>query len=433
MKKILILMMVFMALSLLFVGAVASANVKEDKKLAYFKVLNAEGKNLAKKYQRFEFGNNIISIEAQKKDLDKLKKNKNIKFIEDVQVYEPLSFAVDPLTMKIPGSEDTGITDTKRGCKLSDYGLPRINYGIKYMYEDMSLVNPSGGRNVRVAVIDTGANISHADISRRVVLCKDLTVFPAVDSCEDSLAPYGHGTLVASIIAADGGADDIGMYGMAPEAQLLIYKVCRGNYCSDDSIARGITDAVNNNANIISISLGGSALTGNLKNAIDYATDNNVLVVAAAGNYFGSNNVDTIIYPSAYYRIASVGAIDSNYNPWINSAAGTNDGDYMREEREVELAAPGVLIVAANSQGCYGYATGTSVAAPHVSGLAAKLWDGNAANTRVNMWKSAYMHDLYTAGDDTITGFGMPTINIQDAEFPFAKTINTKNTLPRRR
>ena len=115
-------------------------------------------------------------------------------------------------------------------------------------------------------------------------------------------------------------------------------------------------------------------ISSQILSAIDYAVDNGLLVVAAAGN--DGPELGSIDYPGAYVKVIAVGAIDSNENVPDWSSRGINDGDYIIEEKEVEFGAPGVNIESTYNDGCYEYMSGTSMATPHVSGLAAKLWQG---------------------------------------------------------
>jgi subtilisin len=290
---------------------------------------------------------------------------------------------------------------------LSDYGINPVNYGIKYVYDDPRITRTSGGNGVKVAVLDTGVT-AHPDIVNRIKYCHDVTT--GANTCDDtSTFGGGHGTLVASVIVADSGPDGLGMWGMAPEADLYAIKVCSGNTCLDTDITAGIYDAVNQNVNIISISLAGASMSTAMKDALDYADANNILIVAGAGNLPQFTSVG---YPAAYYKVVSVGGITKYYLPDTTVASGINDGDYIREEKEIEFAAPSTGILAATKGGCYGYPGGTSLSTPHVSGLAAKIWDGNAVTTRLKLQLSAmrFRMDLGAPGDDSATGFGLPNL-----------------------
>ncbi|MBI4120536.1 MAG: S8 family peptidase [Parcubacteria group bacterium] len=277
-----------------------------------------------------------------------------------------------------------------------------VPWGIKKVYGDETIVSTNGGKGVNVAVLDTGANIKHLDLAGRIKDCKDFTRGATPRSaCQDQ---QGHGTHVAGTIAADGGADSLGIWGVASEANLLVYKVCRNDgTCWADDVAAGLDYAVQSGAEVVSVSLGGNAESFILRDAIQEAYQKNVLVVAAAGN--DGPLKGTIDWPAAYPEVVAVGAIaqDETIPDW--SSRGVNDGDYIVEAREVEFGAPGVNVESTWYDGTYRYLSGTSMATPHVSGLAAKLWDGVATSTRVSLQSLA--RDILPLGDDIASGFGL--------------------------
>lgn len=260
----------------------------------------------------------------------------------------------------------------------------------------------SGGAGIKVAVLDTGVYKEHMDLKDNIVDCKDATKRKIRNGCADG---NGHGTHVSGTILANGGADSQGIYGIAPEAKLMAIKVCgNSGLCPGDYIAAGIRYAADKGANIISMSLGGNLPDPEISSAVDYAVGNGVLVVAAAGNDGPADG--SIDYPAAYAKVIAAGAIDINEAVPSWSSRGINDGDYVIEEKEVELGAPGVSVESTYKNGCYAYGSGTSMATPHISGLAAKLWQGNAATTRIYIQNIA--RDIWETGDDTATGFGLP-------------------------
>ncbi len=281
---------------------------------------------------------------------------------------------------------------TERTCypkNQKPWGIIKVNGG-------------SGGAGVRVAVLDTGVYKDHLDLKANIVDCKDATKRGIKNGCADG---NGHGTHVSGTILANGGSDGKGIYGVAPEAKLMAIKVCgNSGICWGDDIAAGIKYASDNGANIISMSLGGDTPDSQILSAIDYAVSKGVLVVAAAGNDGPAEG--SIDYPGAYYKVIAVGAIDSSENVPDWSSRGTNDGDYIVEEKEVEFGAPGVSVESTWNDGCYNTISGTSMATPHVSGLAAKLWQGNAEDTRSYLQSIA--KDIWETGDDPATGFGLP-------------------------
>jgi len=264
----------------------------------------------------------------------------------------------------------------------------------------------SGGARVNVAVLDTGVYKDHLDLKANVIDCKDATKRGIKNGCADN---NGHGTHVAGTVLADGGLDGLGIYGVAPKAKLMAIKVCgNSGMCWGDDIVAGIRYAAENGANIISMSFGGNTQSSLIKDVIDYAVNKGVLVVAAAGNDGPKDG--SIDYPAANTKVIAVGAINIDEQVPDFSSRGINDRNWEIEEREIEFGAPGVDVESTWKDGCYYIADGTSMATPHISGLAAKLWKGSASDTR------DYLHsiakDIWITGDDTATGFGLPVAPI---------------------
>jgi len=264
----------------------------------------------------------------------------------------------------------------------------------------------SGGEDITVAVLDTGVDTDHPDLVDKIVDCvSKVTHFrPDMKDCEDK---HGHGTHVAGTVIANGGPDGLGIYGVAPGAILIVVKVCdKRGFCYGDDVAAGIRYAADQDADIISMSFGGDSPDPQVIAAIDDAVAQGVLPIAAAGN---DGPIDgSIDYPAAYVEVIAAGAIDIDQLVPDWSSRGTNDDDYKIEEKEVEFGTPGVSIESTYNDGCYAYMSGTSMATPHVAGLAAKLWDTDADTTRAKLQTRAQLHDLHDVGDDTATGFGLP-------------------------
>lgn len=289
----------------------------------------------------------------------------------------------------------------------------QISWGVQMIYGDTLIGNPSGGASVSVAVLDTGVFRDHLDLKNRIKECKDFTApkQAVVDGkCEDK---NGHGTHVAGIIAADGGSDHLGIYGVAPQADLLAYKVCGANgSCWSDDIAIAIKTAVDAGAHVINLSLGSDAQSSLITDAINEAAEKGVLVVGAAGN--DGPYPDSIDYPAALVSVMSVGALDvtASVSEWSSRGINTSTTEYSREEKDIEVAAPGVNVESTWKDGNYVILSGTSMAAPHVAGLAAKLWRFDAlkpAEATRRLINSLSV-DLFPLGDDNSSGWGLPTL-----------------------
>ena len=288
-------------------------------------------------------------------------------------------------------------------------------WGVEYVYKDNSLIRTFGGEGVNVAVLDTGVVVSHPDLKSRILKCKDFTNlrFSMIDGkCEDK---NGHGTHVAGIIAADSGVDGLGIYGIAPQASLFTFKVCGNDgSCYADDIAAAAKVAADEGANIINLSLGGDKSSLLITEALDYAVSKGLLIVAAAGNdgpYFAS-----IDYPAAQSNVIAVGAFGLNFEipDWSSRGSNSKTVPYVVEEKDVELAMPGVNVESAWKNGGYAILSGTSMAAPFASGLAAKYWPLFAAYVNPAESVRNFLHlnslDIDGVGDDDASGFGFARV-----------------------
>ncbi|MFC3450189.1 S8 family peptidase [Amycolatopsis speibonae] len=223
------------------------------------------------------------------------------------------------------------------------------------------------GRNVKVAVLDTGVDAGHPDLAGKIVAAKDFS------GGGDPTDRHGHGTHVASTILGSGAASAGRLKGVAPDAGLLAGKVLGDDGSGGWSeIISGMEWAVAEGAKVINLSLGGEdgEDVDPLEDAVNRLTEEHgVLFVIAAGND-GERGAGTVGSPGSADAALTVGAVDRADAPASFSGKGPRRGDNAVKP---EITAPGVEIVAAKAGGGYQPMSGTSMATPHVAGAAALL------------------------------------------------------------
>ncbi|MGC4744373.1 S8 family serine peptidase [Micromonospora sp. DT201] len=258
------------------------------------------------------------------------------------------------------------------------------------------------GQGVRVAVLDTGVDANHPDLTGRVAESRNFT---EVTEAGDTV---GHGTHVASIIAGSGAASGGKYRGVAPDATLLAGKVCENQGCSDSAILAGMQwAAVDQQADVINMSLTGTDTpdVDPLEAAIESLTaQTGALFVISAGNDGSDGSVGS---PGTADSALAVGAVDRDDVLADFSSRGPRVGDGGLKP---DITAPGVEIVAARADGTefgapvgegYVALSGTSMAAPHVTGAVALLaqqhtgWAG--PQLKATLMASAKPHPEQTA------------------------------------
>lgn len=332
-----------------------------------------------------------------------------------------LGVAVEPvgILQVLPAAPEEEIKAPKTGAKIRPVPSDQISWSIEMIYGSSELTSTFGGERVKVAVIDTGITVNHPDLKARLAKCKDFTNvrFPIVNGkCEDK---NGHGTHVSGIIAADGGMDGLGIYGVAPAASLYAFKVCAVNgTCYADDVAAAIINAADDGANIINLSLGSDRSSILIEEGVAYAVSKGVLIVGAAGN--DGPYPESIDYPAANAEVVAVGAFDIllKIADWSSRGINSQTTPLVIEAKDIELAAPGVNIESTWNNGGYAFLSGTSMATPFVSGLAAKFWadlpletEKPAQAVRALLQKNAM--DIGDLGEDDASGFGFSKVPIQ--------------------
>jgi thermitase len=292
----------------------------------------------------------------------------------------------DPLFSELYGLHNTGQTG---GSADADIDAPE-----GWDAAGIGAFPASGG--VKIGIVDTGIDQTHSDLSGKTADCADSTGgFLIQGTCVDDNM---HGTHVAGTIAAKAN-NGAGVAGVAFNSTLAICKALRtaaGTGLTSD-VANCINWTHQRGAKVISMSLGGGAST-TLQNAVANAwkggAANGSVLIAAAGN----DGDSTLNYPAAYAEVVSVAATDHN----------DQRASFSNANADVEIAAPGVDVLSTIPGGQYAELSGTSMAAPHVSGVAGVLWQlfpgDTAAGIRSRL--TAAVDDIGPAGRDQSFGFG---------------------------
>ncbi|WP_027955008.1 S8 family peptidase [Halobacillus kuroshimensis] len=247
---------------------------------------------------------------------------------------------------------------------------PNDTYYSGYQYGPQNTETPRawdvtrGSSSQEIAIIDSGVDYNHPDLDGKTIKGYDF-----VDNDNNPMDLNDHGTHVAGTAAAETN-NARGVAGMAPNTKILAVRALDANGSGSlNDIADAIRYSADQGAEVINLSLGCNCDTQTLENAVNYAWNKGSVVIAAAGN----DGVSTTFEPASYDNVIAVGAVDrydrkasfSNYGTWV------------------DVTAPGVSIASTMPNGGYAYMSGTSMAAPHVAGLAGLLASQGRSNSNI--------------------------------------------------
>jgi len=276
-----------------------------------------------------------------------------------------------------------------KACFVPDDQYWSLQWGPRKIEADYAWNITLGNSSILVAIVDTGIDWNHPDLSANYVPLGYDWVNDDSDPSDDN----GHGTHVAGIVAAVIN-NSIGVAGLSQVKIMAEKALNETGYGNTYDLADAITHAVDEGAKIIIMSWGSDSPSILIHNAIKYAYRAGALLVAAAGNDATSNE----FYPAAWSEVIAVSATDKN----DNLASFSNFGDW------IELAAPGVNIFSTIPDDSYAYMSGTSMAAPFVAGVAALTWSTYPELTRDEL--RSHLHatadDLGQEGFDIYFGYG---------------------------
>jgi len=323
------------------------------------------------------FGTNAMAIEVPVSALQGLKNNPNVEYVEED--HKRYTFALTTPSTGNPYA--TG---------------QAVPYGIKLVQADQLADTYVGNR--KVCIIDSGIDRAHEDL-----VGNSANMSGQYDSGTGNwyTDQNSHGTHVAGTIAAVNNSG-LGVVGVNSNRRLKLHIVKvfgAGGWAYSSTLSSAANQCASAGANIISMSLGGPSSNTTESNTFANLASRGILSVAAAGN---AGNT-AISYPAGYSSVVMVGAVNE-YKQWAS---------FSQYNSKMEIAAPGVSVystVPLAVRGTkYAYFNGTSMATPHVAGVAALVWSyfpsctGSQIRTSLN--RSA--QDLGTAGRDTKFGYGL--------------------------
>jgi subtilisin family serine protease len=297
--------------------------------------------------------------------------------------------------------------------------VPLINASKLWLFLDKDGRNITG-KNIKIAIVDTGVDYTHPDLGKCFGSgCKVIGGWDFVNNDPDPMDDNGHGTHCAGIAAANGT-----LKGVAPDANILAYKVLSAAGSGRESwVIAGVERAVEDGANVISMSLGISYYYFEncydipLSQVVDNAVDAGVVVVVAAGNE--GPDYQTISAPGCAKKVITVGATNKSDSIADFSSRGPHVSKYDVIPKP-DVVAPGVRINSTVPTGVCDLCTpsgyisisGTSMATPHVSGLAALLlqafpsWKPEEIKSSIMLGAIDLGYDSATQGSGRIDAIG---------------------------
>ncbi len=301
-------------------------------------------------------------------------------------------------------------------------------YSEMIQLDDVSL----DGEGISVCIVDSGIDMTHPDLS-------GLSLAGWRDFISSATEPYddnGHGTSMAGILVADGW-----IKGVAPSVDLFVAKALDGvnGQGSDEVVAQAIDWCVEQNVNVISLSLGGAPgilpfnpFSGrDSGDAASDAIDQGIVVVAAAGNDGGDDDDGDVAHPSSEQLVISVGGVTLSGSHWSGSSIGDNDGSLFplllpRQDpnKKPEIVAPGESVPVINIQNSWSIVDGTSASTVFVTGAIALLLENSpelssdneqSSSDTVTQIKQLILNSVKARdgqeGHDNNYGYGLLQIN----------------------
>jgi len=346
--------------------------------------------------------NDQVNLDDQEKVIVNFKENASERAKEMVKrsgkVKEDFKY-INAVSMEIETDKldqlkkDSSVGSVEPDLKVSTEQT--IGYGQVNVNASEAWTSGLTGKGIRIGVIDSGAAMNHPDL-----------IISGGQSFVDYTTSYaddnGHGTHVAGIVSAEN--NDIGVVGLAPDSDIYALKSLDQNgsgYVSD--IIEAIDWSIENDMDIINMSLGMNTTSRALEAAVNKAYADGILLTAAAGN-----EASSVDYPAKYSSVIAVSATNE-----------TNGLAYFSNfGREIEVSAPGSNILSTSFLGDYVNLSGTSMATPYVSGQIALLKELHPTYTSAEIREELHKNvlDLGKKGKDSLFGYGLIQVPVKSAE-----------------
>ena len=316
--------------------------------------------------------------------LKALKKDPAVDYIE----VDPERYLIESITRTFEGINPVVVSPSAETAP----------YGIAMVQADQ--VSDANTNNMKVCITDTGYDGTHEDLRpyTDAGITGDNNDGAGNDTGNWWEPGHSHGTHVAGTIAALGN-NGLGVTGVNPSGllDLHIVKVFNnsGNWGYGSDMVKAVEQCQNAGAKVISMSLGGSSSSTTEENAFIAAANAGLINIAAAGN----DGNTAMSYPASYDSVMSVAAIDSSKNL----------ASFSQRNAQVEIAAPGVGITSTTNGSNYATWDGTSMATPHVAGVAALVWSHfpSCTGDDIRQAINATAEDLGSGGRDNSYGYGL--------------------------
>jgi subtilisin len=333
-------------------------------------------------YDVDEYEAPIVTLSLSDGEIEALQKNGNVAAVEDDgEMYALEALAPSPIHFPVPR-----LTVEDQPSPLAE----TIPIGVDQIKSPLAW-DCSRGKGIAVAVLDTGIDGQHPDLSANY---RGATSFVVGEPAADD--GNGHGTHCAGTIAA--AINGSGVVGVAPAASLYAVKVLSAGGSGNWSwLISGIDWCIKRRIKVLSMSLGGASAPSAVEAMCNAAWNKGLLLIAAAGNT-GATSSPGVGVPAKYANVIAVSAIDN-----ANTIA-----PFSSRGPEVELSAPGVQALSTLPGGGHGKMSGTSMACPHVSGAAAVAWGGHRFSDNVTIRRvlARTSDSLGVPGRDDLYGYG---------------------------